>query len=182
VTTVEDHKKRLTPLPAERWDEQVVGAMAVMLPQWRRNPRLAGNALSTLARHPDLTAAFLAFNKHLLLHNTVPPRLRELAVLRIARRRDCAYEWDHHVRSAAKLGLSEAEIEAAADGKATGELETAVLCAVDELDVDSRLSDATWATLCAHLDEHQQLDLVFTITSYYMLAMAFNALGVESDH
>ena len=179
---MEDNQKRLTPLPQERWDDEVVAAMAVMLPEWRRNRRLAGNALSTLARHPDLVAAFLAFNKHLLLHNTVPPRLRELAVLRIARRRDCAYEWDHHVRSAAKLGLSEAEIEAAADGKATGELETAVLCAVEELDVDSRLSDATWATLSEHLDEHQQIDLVFTITSYYMLAMAFNALGVEPDH
>lgn len=179
---MEGHPIRMAPLPADRWDERVVAAMSVMLPEHRRNRRLAGNALSTLARHPDLVAAFLAFNKHLLLRNTVPPRLRELAILRIARRRDCAYEWDHHVRSAAKLGLSEDEIEAAADGKAAGDLEKAVLAATDELDTDSRLSDATWAMLSEHLDEHQRLDLVFTISGYYMLAMAFNALGVEPDH
>jgi AhpD family alkylhydroperoxidase len=117
-----------------------------------------------------------------MLGSTLPPLLRELAILRIAKRRDCAYEWLHHVKWAARMGLSAAEIEAAGEGKATGELEAAVLTAVDELDVDSRLSDATWATLCEHLDERQRMDLVFTIGGYCLSAMAFNALGIEPEH
>jgi hypothetical protein len=48
--------------------------------------------------------------------------------------------------------------------------------------VDSRLSDATWATLCEHLDERQRMDLVFTIGGYCLSAMAFNALGIEPEH
>ena len=95
-------------------------AVAALLPPERRNPRGAGNALATLARHPDLAEAFLPFNTRLLLRSTLPPRLRELAILRVARRSGCAYEWAHHARIAAKAGLSEAEIEAAGDGKVIG--------------------------------------------------------------
>jgi len=173
---------RLTPLPAEQWDGRVLDALSVLVPERRQNPVGAGTALATLVRHPDLTAAFLTFQKHLMIDSTLSPRLRELAILRIAQRRDCAYEVAHHVKWAARMGLSEAEIEAAGNGKATGELEAAVLSAVDELDLGTRLSDATWATLCAHLDERQRMDLVFTIGGYCMSAMAFNAFGIEPEH
>jgi AhpD family alkylhydroperoxidase len=179
---VEDPSARLTPLPGDQWTDRIVEALAIVTPEHRRNPRGAGAALGTLARHPALLEGFLHFNKHLLLGNTVPPRLRELAILRIARRRDCAYEWTHHAKWAVRMGLSEAEIEAAGDGKADGVLESAVLAAVDELDGGSRLSDATWATLGAHLDEHQRMDMVFTITGYLMVALSFNALGVQPEH
>jgi AhpD family alkylhydroperoxidase len=172
---------RLTPLPDDQWDGRVRDALAVLVPEHRLNPHGAGNALATLVRHPDLTAAFLTFNKHLMLRSTLPPRLRELVILRVARRRDCAYEWSHHVTWAARLGLSAAEIDAAGEGKATGELEAAVLAAVDELDLGSQLSDPTWATLGEHLDERQRMDLVFTIGAYCMMAMAFNAFGVEPE-
>jgi len=173
---------RLAPLPDDQWDERTRAALAVLLPQRRLNQRGAGNALATLARHPDLAEAFLAFNKHLMLASTLPPRLRELAILRVAHRRDCAYEWSHHARMAAKLGLSEAEIEAAGRGEATGELDIAVLTAVDELDENSRLSDPTWAALGEHLDDRQRMDLIFTIGAYCLLAMAFNTFGVEPEH
>jgi 4-carboxymuconolactone decarboxylase len=173
---------RLPPLPEDQWDDKVREALSVMLPASRQNPQRAGNALGTVVRHPDLTAAFLTFNGYLLLNSTLPPRLRELAILRVARRRDCAYEWSHHVGMAARVGLSEAEIEDAANGKAAGELDAAVLRAVDELEEDSDLSDATWALLSTHLEERQVMDLVFTIGGYVMCAMAFNAFGIEIDH
>jgi len=115
-----DRTVRLGPLPEEQWDDRTRAALAALLPPERRNPRGAGNALATLARHPDLAEAFLPFNTRLLLRSTLPPRLRELAILRVARRSGCAYEWAHHIRIAAKTGLSEAEIEAAGDGKVIG--------------------------------------------------------------
>jgi AhpD family alkylhydroperoxidase len=173
---------RLAPLADDEWDEQARAALSGFLPSSRRNAIGAGNALSTLIRHPDLTKAFLAFNAHLLARSTLPPRLRELAILRVAARRGCAYEWTHHVTLAAEVGLTEAEIEAAGQGKAAGELDGAVLAAVDELDRDSNLSDPTWATLAQHLDERQRMDLVFTIGAYCLLAMAFNSFGVEPEH
>jgi AhpD family alkylhydroperoxidase len=150
------------------------------VPRGRQNPDGAGPALSTVVRHPDLAKVFFAFNTYLMTWSTLPPRLRELVILRIARRRDCAYEWVHHKKLGAKVGLSEAEIEAAGQGEATDELEVAVLTAVDELDENSNLSDRTWDTLCAHLDERQRMDLIFTVGGYCAAAMAFNTFGVEA--
>jgi AhpD family alkylhydroperoxidase len=173
---------RLPPLPGEEWDDRARTALADLLPAHRRDPRGAGNALATLVRHPDLARAFLAFSTHLLVTSTLPPRVRELAILRIAQRHECLYEWTHHVRMAAKAGLSQTEIDAAGRGEAEGALEQAVLGAVDELDDDSTLSDATWAALGEHLDEHQRMDLVFTIGGYRMTAAAFNTFGVQPEH
>jgi AhpD family alkylhydroperoxidase len=172
---------RLAPLPDDEWDERARGALAGLVPEHRRNVRGAGNALATMVRHPDLAEAFLAFNGHLLLRSTLPARLREVAILRVARRAGCAYEWAHHTRMAAKAGLSEAEIEAAGRGTATGAAERAVLAAVDELDQGANLSDGVWAALGEHLDERQRMDLVFTVGGYRMLAMAFNTFGVEPE-
>ena len=187
---------RLPPLPEDQRDDRTRAALAALLPPDRRNPRGAGHAMATLARHPELTETFLPFNTRLLLHSTLPPRVRELAILRVARRCACAYEWAHQVKIAARAGLSEAEIEAAGQGKADGGfaspglaspglaspgLASAVLSAVDELGDTCNVSDRTWAALGEHLDERQLMDLVFTIGAYSMLAMALNAFGVEPE-
>lgn len=173
---------RLAPLPDEDWTDRTRSALGVLLPAHRRHVSGAGNALATLARHPDLAEAFLTFTKHVMLRSTLPARLRECAILRVARRRGCAYEWSHHSRLAAQHGLSDAEIAAAGRGEATDSLESAVLAAVDELDDDSCVSDRTWATLSEHLDERQRMDLIFTIGGYCLMAMAFNTFGVQLEH
>jgi alkylhydroperoxidase family enzyme len=65
---------------------------------------------------------------------------------------------------------------------ARAELDGAVVRAVDELAGGCNLSDRTWSTLAAHLDERQLMDLVFTVGAYVLLAMAFNTFGVEPEH
>lgn len=172
---------RLGPLPADRWDDAVDRALVGMLPADRRNPRDAGVALSTLVRHPDLAKAFLGFNIHLLFRSTLPERLRELAILRVAYRRGCDYEWAHHVSMGRAAGLSDTDIEDLQHAAAADGLDRAVLAAVDELEDQSRVSDATWAALGEKLDDRQLMDLVFTVGCYSMLAMAFNTFGVELE-
>lgn len=172
---------RLTPLPDDEWTERTRSAIGVLLPEHRRNAEGAGNALATLARHPALAEAFLTFSGYVMLRSTLPARLIELVTLRIAHRRGCEYERVHHTRSAAKAGLTAAEIEAAAHGKADDELDLAVLNAVDELEDDSTVSDRTWITLGKHLDDQQRMDLVFTVGAYCLLAMALNTFGVTPE-
>ena len=173
---------RLRPLPAEQWDESVEQSLSGMLPPERRNPRDAGTLMSTLVRHPKLTRAFLRFSGYLLLGSTLPARIREQAILRVAHRRGCAYEWSHHVNIAKKAGLSDAEIAAAQTGEANDEFDRAVFSAVDELDEKSNVSDQTWTVLSERLDERQRMDLIFTIGGYIALAMAINTFGVELEH
>ncbi|MGH3958206.1 carboxymuconolactone decarboxylase family protein [Mycobacterium sp.] len=173
---------RLSPLPADQWDDAARHAVAGMLPEERRNPRDAGNLLATLVHHPELTRAFLRFGGYLLTSSTLPPRVREQVILRVAHRRGCAYEWEHHVKIARLAGLADADIAATQSGDATDEFDRVVLGTVDELDEKSNLSDATWAALAERLDERQRMDLIFTIGGYTALAMALNTFGVEVEH
>ena len=172
---------RLSPLPADEWDDAARHAASVMLPEERRNPAGAGNLLSTLVRHPKLTRAYLKFSTYLLYESTLPPRIREQVILRVAHRRDCAYEWTHHVEIATKVGLTAADIESVQTGQSNDAFDSAVLRAVDELDEKTTISDQTWAALGERLDEQQRMDLVFTAGNYTALAMALNTFGVEVE-
>lgn len=173
---------RLTPLPADEWDDEVQLALKGMLPRDRQNPEGAGTALSTLVRHPELTKAYLGFNVYLLFRSTLPARLREVAVLRVAHRRECAYEWDHHVEMAKAEGLTDADVEAIRNGAANEDLDRLVVQATDQLEDTSNLTDETWAALGEHLTERQRMDFVFTVGAYGMLAMAFNTFGVQLEN
>lgn len=172
---------RLPPLPADQWDDATREALAGMLPEERRNPEGAGTALATLVRHPQLAKAFLRFNVHLLMGSTLPARIRELAILRVAHRADCVYEWAHHVELGSREGLSEDEIAGVQRGEAADDFDRTVVSAVDELFDKTRLSDATWSALSERLDERQRMDFVFTVGCYNALAMAFNTFGVEVE-
>lgn len=167
---------RLPPLPADQWDDATHKALSAM-----RNAE-SNNALSTLAHHPALAKAFLRFNVHLLTSSTLPPRIRELAILRVAHRRDCAYEWSHHVRMAKDEGITDDEIAAVRRGEAADEFDRAVIAGVDELEEKSQLSDETWSALGQRLDDQQRMDFVFTVGCYAALAMAFNTFGVQLEH
>lgn len=172
---------RLPPLPADQWDDRTRAAFRALLPRERRNPEGAGQAMGPLARHPDLTEAFLGFSVYLLFRTTLPPRVRELAILRIAHRRHSAYEWFHHVHIARDAGLTDADIEAVTRGEAADDFDRVVLTAVDELDEQSTLSDRTWTALTERLDEKQCMDLIFTIGGYLLMSLAFNTFGVEPE-
>ncbi|WP_405995686.1 carboxymuconolactone decarboxylase family protein [Streptomyces sp. NBC_00986] len=160
---------RIPPVPYEDWDHDL---FSVINPH-RKLPE--ANVLGIFQRHPALARAFLTFNMHLNT-TTLPVRVRELAVLRVAWRRGSRYEWASHVLIARKAGVTEVEIDEVRTGA-----DTLLNRAVDELDTDSGLSDASYAALAADLDEHQLMDLVFTIGAYTMLTMALNTFGVELD-
>ena len=172
---------RIAPIEPTEWDENVVKALSVMLPEDRLERREAGTALATLARNPKLTRAFLRFNVYLLYGSSLPARVRELATLRVAHRRNCEYEWKHHVEMGSAAGLSADAIEGVKRGEGADDFDRAILAAVDELEDKSNMTDATWSALSEHLDERQRMDLVFTIGCYGLLAMAFNTFGVTPE-
>lgn len=169
---------RVAPLGPEEWDDDVIKALTGFVSPELMARRDAGTALGTMARNPRLTRSFLRFNGYLLFNSTLPADLRELAILRVAHRRGCEYEWVHHVEMAEKEGITSEAIDKLQRGEADSAVGRAILTAVDELEEQSNVSDATWAALSEHLDERQRMDLVFTVGCYGLLAMAFNTFGV----
>lgn len=172
---------RVAPLLPEEWDEDVIKALTGFVRPDLMEKRQAGTALATMARNPRLTRSFLRFNGYLLFNSTLPVDLRELAILRVAHRRGCEYEWVHHVEMAEKEGITPEAIDQVRRGESDSVVGQLILRAVDELEEKSNVSDATWAALSEHLDERQRMDLVFTVGCYGLLAMAFNTFGVAVE-
>jgi 4-carboxymuconolactone decarboxylase len=85
---------------------------------------------------------------------------------------------------AGAAGMSQEEISAISEGPGWpgwSPLEAALLRAVDEMVTDRYISDETWGVLAKHLDRKELMDLVFTVGTYDLLAMAFDTFGLELD-
>ena len=142
------------------------------------------NIFRTLAHHPKLLKRWLVFGNHVLAKSTLPPRERELVILRIGWLCRAEYEWGQHVLIARQSGLDDEEIERIPDGPdAPGwsERDALLLRATDELHADAFISDATWQGLSRELEVPQLIDLVFTVGQYNLVSMALNTLGVQRD-
>jgi alkylhydroperoxidase family enzyme len=181
---------RVAPLPVEEWDDDVVAALSNSFGrETAERFRAAGsdavpNVLGTLVRHPALAGPFLTYNNVLLFTPTLPPRLRELMVLRVAWRTRSIYEWVQHVRLALSCDVTREEIDAIARGaeaETWTPIEADLLAATDQLVDGYRIDDTTWARLAGHFDERQLVELLFVVGTYTGLAMVFNSLGLELD-
>ena len=183
---------RIPPRPAADWDAEVFDALSVLRPPGASRPakdrdrtaqRPVPNILAIFTWHPALAKAFLAFNSQLFA-STLTGRDRELVTLRVAWLRRGEYEWAQHVPMARAEGISDEEIEAISEGPdspAWGPRDAVLLRSVDEIVADRNVCDDTWGRLAAQLDRRQLMDLVFTIGTYDMLAMACNVFGIELD-
>jgi alkylhydroperoxidase family enzyme len=142
------------------------------------------NIFRTLANHPKLTKRWLVFGNHVLARNTLPPRERELVILRIGWLCRSGYEWGQHVRIAKDSGLRDDEIARIArgpDAPGWSEPDRALLRATDEMRADAFVSDATWQALAPHFDTQQLMDLVFTVGQYQLVSTALNSFGVQPE-
>ena len=136
---------RLTPRPVAEWSPERYHALAafrspsterVSSPSPKRRTSPGNNALGTFACYPELAKAYLTFNGHVLYGSSLPARMRELLVLRVAVLRRCEYEWAQHVVLADTAGISPQEIDWIVEGPDRpewGELDRSLLRAADEL-------------------------------------------------
>jgi 4-carboxymuconolactone decarboxylase len=142
------------------------------------------NVFSTLVNHTGLFRAWLPFATYVLRDNTLPPRERELVILRIGWLCKSEYEWAQHVRIGKRAGLTDEEVRRIVQGpQAAGRSETdrLLLTATDELRDDACISEPTWQALSKVYNQRQLMDLVFTVGQYNLVSMALNSFGVRLD-
>jgi 4-carboxymuconolactone decarboxylase len=175
---------RVPQIERAEWTDAVRDVFAVLEGRRGREQGSENHVIKTFAQHPALAVPFLVFNRHLLGTSTVPVRLRQLAILRVAWTRRAPYMWASHMRLSLTLGLSPDDFEAVKIGpEAPGwsEAERAVLRAVEQLRDESDLDDAAWDALARHFDRRQMMDFLFTVGAYLLLALAFNAMRIELE-
>lgn len=178
---------RIPPLATEDWSAEITeffaGFRSSVASQNTEKPKGA-NLLGTLARYPGLAKPFITFNQHLLAGSSLSKRHREILILRVANKRSCTYEYAQHVLLARDAGVTDTEIDQISVGSTTTgwtAFEAALLDAVDQLLDTGIISDYTWAILSAQFKEQQLMDVVFTVGTYAMVAMALRSFGVELD-
>jgi alkylhydroperoxidase family enzyme len=142
----------------------------------------AGNIFGTLVRHPGLFRKWLPFGGK-LLNGKLPPRERELLILRTAWNCGTDYEWGQHVGMAKGAGLTDDEIGRIPQGPDAGwdDFDATLLRAADEIHHDHRVSDTTWKALSERYDERQMVELPFLVGHYHMVGFVLNSLGVERE-
>lgn len=171
---------RVAPLDPAAWDD----ATRHTLRDVRIGSGEIPNIFKTLAHHPDLLKRWMVFGNHVLFKSTLPPRERELVILRIGWLCEAEYEWAQHVRIGKDCGLTDAEIHDIKLGHTApgwNARDVLLLKAVDELHKDACITDATYAGLAAHYSTQQLLDLVFAIGQYNLVSMVLNTFGVQLD-
>lgn len=142
------------------------------------------NIFKTLCNHPQLLRRWLVFANHVLGKSTLPPRERELLILRIGWLCQAGYEWGQHVLIGREAGLADEEIQrikAGPDAEGWSQQDRLLLQAVDELHADAHISDPVWKALAASWSTQQLMDIVFTVGQYNLVSMALNSFGVQPD-
>lgn len=138
--------------------------------------------IATMLRHPDLFEKQTAVGIQLLMQGTLPPRERELAVLRIGWLCGAPYEFGEHVFMAHDVGVSSDEVDAIKTGPSDpswSEHERAILMAVDELYRNAMISDRTWAVLSKNFDDCQLIELPVLVGQYQQVAYVQNSLKLR---
>jgi 4-carboxymuconolactone decarboxylase len=143
------------------------------------------NIYKTLAHDPELYERWSGLGQYLLNGSTLPPRDREIVILRMGWLCQAPYEWSQHARIAkAAVHMTDAEVHRIAEGAAAqglSDFERVLIRMVDELRYEATISDATWAALRAKYSLEQTIDAIYTAGQYQLVSMALNSLGVQLD-
>jgi len=174
---------RIAPLAETEWTEEQRKALE---PSYREGQLY--NVVGTLARHWPAYQKFMVWARYVLgvgeETSTLPPRERELLILRTGWLCHAEYEWGQHVVIGKKAGLTDEEIarvKLGPDVPGWAPFDATLLRAADELHTNAKVSDATWAALSARYTTQQLMDTVFAVGQYTLVSMALNSFGVQLD-
>ena len=156
----------------------------------RNSPVPPISLFRVLARHLPLSGAMEPLGKFHLGRGpdaaTLPPRVRELVILRVCARLGCEYEWGVHVGFfAGRVGLTDAQVAETVHGPAEASplsaAERRIIALVDSLHDHGAVDDAAWAELARDFTEAQLLELLVLAGWYHAVAFVANGARVPLE-
>lgn len=169
---------RFTPLDAAA----LTDAQRAVVEDVRRGRRgsVPANVVAWLP-NPELARRAASLGELLRYETALPPRWSELAILVVARRWSCAYEWAVHVGEATQAGLEPEIIEAMGRDVAVPALvgsDVVVHAFARELVTTGRVSARRYYEALEALGEVAVVDLIGLIGYYTLVAFTLNACEV----
>jgi len=142
------------------------------------------NLYRAVANSPAGARNFIRLGNSLLTKAKLSPKLREMAILRIARITGSEYEWAQHIAIALEYGVTgqqAADLDRWKESGSFNDEERTVLQYVDEVTVNVKVKDETFSALHKYLDEEEITDLTISIGYWGMVARVLVALQVDED-
>jgi 4-carboxymuconolactone decarboxylase len=172
---------RIAPL-APPYPPEIADALGRWMPRGSPVPPLG--LFRTLLRHPALADRLRPLGGFLLGRGTLPPRDRELVILRTCARTGAEYEWGVHATAfAGAVGLDDAALEAtraaATDDTPAGD--RLLFALVDELHDSGGLSDSLWQSLRPRYGDEQLLELLVLVGFYHLISFVIGGTRVEQE-
>lgn len=147
--------------------------------------RLPDLAVFRMLGHADTAfIPWLRFGSALLDPAGFDPRLRELAILRVATLTPGAeYEWGQHVAIAREVGVSEAQIAALELGELDpfDDIDRLILHFTDQVVRDAAPDDPTLAAFLARFSAAELVHLILVIGQYMMVGRVMATTGLLSE-
>jgi alkylhydroperoxidase family enzyme len=134
-----------------------------------------------LLNSPKLAAGWEHLFTVIRQQTSVPPRLRELVILRIAVLNGADYEFEAHLPHALQAGMTQGAVDALRKGD-TGNLsenDTLVLRYTDAMTRELQVPDALFDELRRHFDDKALVELTATIAGYNMVSRFLIAMRIH---
>ena len=142
------------------------------------------NLYKVVAHSPKVWLSLIRLGNSIIGRTELPPKLREIVILRVARLTGSEYEWAQHAPVALQVGVSQKQLDAVPGWKNSAEFnneERAVLQYTDEVAQQVKVTDQTFNTLKTFFNEQIIVELTRTIVYYEMVARLLVPLQVEID-
>ena len=142
------------------------------------------NLYKVAAHSPKVFLNLIRLGNSVIGRMELPPRLREIVILRVAKLTGSEYEWAQHTPVALEVGVSQKQLDSISDWKSSSEFnneERAVLQYTDEVAQNVTVTDQTFNRLKNFFNEQTIVELTITIGYYGMLARLLVPLQVEVD-
>ena len=165
---------RLPPIAADKLTEAQKKAAAEFLTE--RKQEVFGPFVP-LSRSPQLMINAARMGTYLRFGNSLPRDVSEFAILLVSRRWTQEYEWYVHAADGKTAGLSDAIIQAVADGRRPEGMSEGMEIVYEfsnELNDFHSVSDRTYARMVAKYGEQGMMDLVGLNGYYSMISMVLN--------
>lgn len=177
-TPVASARDRLPPIPADKLTDAQKKAAAEF--EANRKQPIFGPFVP-LSRSPQLMLHAERLGNFLRYGNSLPRAVSEFAILLQSRRWTQQYEWYVHAPDARTAGLSQAIIQAIADGRRPDDMteeQEIVYAFCTELNELHSVTDHTYARMVGKFGEQGMMDLIGLNGYYSFIAMVLNVSRV----
>ena len=165
---------RLPPIPADKLTDAQKKAAADFLVE--RKQEVFGPFVP-LSRSPQLMLTAARMGTYLRFGNSLPRDVSEFAILLMSRRMTQQYEWYVHAADGKTAGLSDAIIQAVADGRRPENMSEGQEIVYEfsmELNDFHSVTDRTYARMVAKFGEQGMMDLIGLNGYYSLISMVLN--------